>query len=232
MHSDFKPNPNHKKPVSCQPLHSGLGFHPFPDGLPYSAQKGQNLPSPSATRTNSNPSQGRTESSPLLGRPDPALPPIKKLLQDTTTPSPAPQKPIQTPALTLSYSLSRSLAYLLDLFIHSSLMCSVIALTLWFNEIDLRILVDSGMLPVATLFLVAFNWFLVMLQEVVFRTSLGKSVFRLSLPTSRLRILCRAILFVPSAALGVGIILGLFNPRKRCLHDLIVNAQPTWMTIL
>ncbi len=225
MNSDLTPNHHQNSEVSFRPLHSGMGFHPFPDGLPYTTPNKNRAPAPERPM------------------PTQAQPTFRAPVRQFTTPVKSPVKveaePRKIPllkdtgeSLGISYLLKRVVAYSLDFAIHSSLVTAVVALAFWFNEIDPRILVDSGMLLVAGVFLIGFNWFLVMLQETLFQTSLGKSAFRLVLPTSRLKIFLRALLFIPSALLGIGLILGLFNRKRRCLHDFLLDAQPIRVTKL
>jgi hypothetical protein len=242
MNSDVNPNPAQSPGVSFQPLHSGLGFHPFPDGLPYSPTSNSRRAQP---RSNAEAHAPYTIQSTRAHQKQEK----KEALQSAWTPpllrQTPPKKTKKSPnhhsvltqkehpeSLGYSYLITRTLSYVLDLTIHTFLVSTVVALTLWFNDIDIRILTHSGMFPIIAIFFMAFNWLLVMIQELVFRSSLGKSVFHLVIPASRTKIFLRALLFIPSATLGIPLILGLFNRKRRCLHDLPFDTQPTRITKL
>ena len=255
MNSDQTPTRNQKPNVSFEPLHSGLGFHPFSDGLPYSVPNKnrmstsarpspqlskptpQTLQQPLADRMNSRPENPRRQENfrPPMEGPwvPPVLPqgtrPTWKTASNTSAPLP---KKIISESPGASYLIARVFSYGIDCLVHTSLVGGIIWLTLWFNEMDLRILTYSGMLPVIAVFLIAFNWFLVTLQELIFHTSLGKSLFQLVIPASRGKILFRSLIFIPSALSGIGLIFGIFNRKRSCLHDLPFETQPIRVTKL
>ncbi len=86
---------------------------------------------------------------------------------------------------------------------------------------------------VALLFLCVFNWAITTAQEVAFSTSLGKRLFGLALNGSASAIFLRAFFFLPSVGFaGIGLIWALFDRRKRCWHDLVVDLQPTEIAYL
>lgn len=71
------------------------------------------------------------------------------------------------------------------------------------------------------------SWSLVLLQEVLFKTSLGKWIFRLRLGGPRVSIFVRAFFFPLSVlAGGLGLLWSLWDPRGRCWHDLLADLEP------
>ena len=128
------------------------------------------------------------------------------------------------------YLSKRVLAYSIDLGFNSLLLGTVLSVTVWFYEVDTQILLHSSMLAVVALVLFSMNWILVLLQEVVFKTSLGKYFFRLMLTGGRGQILIRGLLFPFSCApLGLGLLWACFDPNKACLHDRLLGSQPLEM---
>lgn len=71
------------------------------------------------------------------------------------------------------------------------------------------------------------SWSLVLLQEILFKTSLGKWIFRLRLGGPRVSIFVRAFFFPLSVlAGGLGLLWSLWDPRGRCWHDLLADLEP------
>lgn len=71
------------------------------------------------------------------------------------------------------------------------------------------------------------SWSIVLLQEVLFKTSLGKWIFRIRLGGPRVSIFVRAFFFPLSAlAGGLGLLWSLWDPRGRCWHDLLADLEP------
>jgi hypothetical protein len=210
MQSDLGPHRNQNTDVSFRPLHSGLGFHPFSDGLPYAPQQKPKSPTPQRAPEVRAAPQAQTQA---RQTPTPPRPPLAGIRPETEQ-------------LGVSYLFVRGAAYTLDLLVHTSLLSGIVGLTFWLNEVDPRILLDTTMIPIFAVALLGLNWFLVAFQEVLFRSSLGKSLFSLVLRGSRTKILLRAILFIPSALIGAGLVLGFFNRKRRCLHDALFNLQP------
>lgn len=244
--------------LEFKPLSDGLGFHPFSNGMPYSAretsarpttpksQSGTGAVSAGAPRFVYTPrvavpvmtpsgdtrmeirSASTSASLPSLALPStfprttsapaPAITP----LPNTAAPTARRFETTQSGVLAL-----RLLAYFVDSCIH--FLFGFFALTaLAWREPVAQDLVSSDFIGIAVVFLLVLNWALVSAQEVVFKTSFGKRLLGLTLQNSQnsnfapspLRILMRAILFVPSVALfGLGLIWGAFDSERRCLHD-------------
>jgi hypothetical protein len=86
---------------------------------------------------------------------------------------------------------------------------------------------NPGIVMISVLFFVLFSWALITAQEIAFGTSVGKRVFGLMINGSTSAIFLRAFFFLPSIGFcGVGLLWSLFDKRKRCWHDVVVNVQP------
>lgn len=245
-----------KTEISFRPLSEGLGFHPFSDGLPYapvskgprvSASIGSNL-QPTAAPMGSGavkagpPQIAYRQPSPM--RQDPAVPqisvPVAKQRLDFGKPATSSlsdgKAQAQKKATARSsfvgapgrfYLSKRFLAYFLD-FALNTILCGI-ALIVFALEQDfgLEALFNTDIVIFVTLFVLVMNWVLITLQEVSFKTSIGKRTVGLKLAGGRVQCLLRAIFFLPSVALlGIGIFQSLFDPKKRCWHDRQTNLQP------
>lgn len=202
--------------VEFKPLTSGLGFHPFSDGLPYAPV------SPGAPRKVTTPSTGVG----ATAAGNPSFITRESILSTAsiqTTPA-----GVTKPTFGFLYLVSRVLAYLLDTGLNLVLAGGCFAAVLWNQKIQTDSLFNSNVLLIAGLFFFAFSWAIITAQEIAFGTSLGKRIFRLTLTGNATTIFLRSFFFLPSIGfIGVGIIWSLFDSKKRCWHDLIVNLQPT-----
>jgi uncharacterized RDD family membrane protein YckC len=80
---------------------------------------------------------------------------------------------------------------------------------------------------ISILFFTLFNWALVTAQEIAFGTTIGKRIFGLMIQGNTSAIFLRAFFFLPSLGFcGIGLLWSLFDRRKRCWHDVVVNVQP------
>jgi len=90
-----------------------------------------------------------------------------------------------------------------------------------------ELLINPGIVLIAGLFLAFFNWAITTAEEVAFGTSIGKRLFGLAIQGSASAIFLRAFFFLPSTCFGgIGILWALFDRRRRCWHDLVVDLQP------
>jgi hypothetical protein len=125
------------------------------------------------------------------------------------------------------YLLKRILAYTIDSGINIGLAAASFSLALWNQNLQPDLLLNSGVILVAGLFFFVFSWAIMTAQEIAFGTTLGKRIFGLTLRGSATAIFLRSFFFLPSMGfLGVGLLWGLLDKKKRCWHDLIVNLQP------
>ncbi len=131
------------------------------------------------------------------------------------------------PANGLGYLAKRSVAYLLDTAFNTGLCAGTFGFALWKQGISPETLIGPSMIFLFVVFLCTFNWAIMTAQEMAFGTTLGKRIFGLALDGSGAAIFLRAFFFLPSAGfLAVGLLWGIFDRRKRCWHDLVVNLQP------
>lgn len=220
--------------IQFKPLTSGLGFHPFSDGLPYAPVS----KAPTARTTVPAPM-------PMTGTGAVAAGPATFVTSPRVTVpvarpaavSPQPVRPAQTlespikalpePKLGFLYLLKRFCAFTLDLSLNVSLLAAGMSFTLWNEQLRPDVLLNPAIVMIAVLFFCVFHWALVTAQEILFRTSVGKRVFGLSLNGSLGAIFTRAFFFLPSIGFcGVGIVWCLFDRKRRCWHDLVANLQP------
>jgi hypothetical protein len=125
------------------------------------------------------------------------------------------------------YITQRALAYVLDLLLSQLFFVgSLFAWQAW-DPNSLADVLAPLTLEAFVLLAFVFHWIFVGTSEVLFLTSFGKKIFGLRIQGSRAAAFLRVFFFIPSLALlGVGVLWGLFDRRKRCLHDHLVDAQP------
>ena len=131
------------------------------------------------------------------------------------------------PRLGFGYVFKRLFAYLLDSAFNLSLCAAALSLALWRQDMSPELLLSPGVILVAALFLGFFNWAITTAEEVAFGTSIGKRLFGLAIHGGASAIFLRAFFFLPSAGFaGIGLLWALFDRRRRCWHDLVVDLQP------
>jgi uncharacterized RDD family membrane protein YckC len=155
----------------------------------------------------------------------------------------APQKTVQTPVtepsatslldghheqrLGIVYLFKRLFAYLLDSAFNLALCAAALSGALWKQDLNPELLFSPSIVLISVLFLSFFNWAITTAQEVAFGTSIGKRVFGLALNGSTSAVFLRAFFFLPSIGFGgLGLLWSLFDRRKRCWHDMVVDLQP------
>jgi hypothetical protein len=127
----------------------------------------------------------------------------------------------------LLYLMKRVIAYGLDFGFSLSLCFGALSSFVWIQDTGLDLLFHPSILILMAFTLISFHWFLVTLQEVLFKSTLGKRVFGLTLKGSRPVIFLRAVFFIPSFTfLGMGLLWSLFDRRGCCWHDRVVGIQP------
>lgn len=159
-------------------------------------------------------------------------------------PSPVAPKPIlpaaaptltTAPALTSASTVTRDrsilvrriAAFSVDTLLNISILSVVFAASLFrFGPRVWDLLSFELGLVVSALFAFA-SWSLVLGQELLFKTSLGKWMFRLKLDGPRASIFVRAFFFPLSLlAGGLGLAWALWDARGRCWHDLLADLEP------
>lgn len=225
---------NPERPIEFQAINSGLGFHPFSDGLPYApVSKAQPRPTPHPfTRTRELPQKALSEGAGAVsaGRPEFVLP--KKVSVPVApkidTKKAAPIAPVFSEVrYGFFYSFKRLMAYSLDSILNISLLVTGLSFGLLNQDLSPDMLLSPGVILASLFFIGLFNWAIMSAQEVAFGTSIGKRVFGLALQGKTSTIFLRALLFLPSMAFcGAGLLWAIFDSRRRCWHDLVVDLQP------
>jgi len=207
--------------IKFKPLHEGIGFHPFSEGLPYAPQtKVDSKPvRPNAStasrdlpRTPANPVGATSAGIPSFSIP--SMPKTTRQLREQKN-NPVISGPIATknnkpiiPGKTFEAEQdadlrSRFFAYLLDTVIHLSFWIAVtLVATLGMKfEIDGNLITQnwSGFL----MFFIFSQWFFIAMQETLFENSLGKGFFGLEFKRNRKSFLTSS-LFIRSIVFMIG----------------------------
>ncbi|MCM2322776.1 MAG: RDD family protein [Oligoflexia bacterium] len=228
-----------------RPVTSGLGFHPFSDGMPY-APVSQNATARTTQkhglpfRPLSNMGSGAVAAgTPTfvtgpVGFPSRPVPRVSVPVA-TAAQNPAAARATEPVATTIAqptfgfvYLLKRCLAYGIDSGINLGLGIAALSAALMEQSLKPELLLNPGIILVSALFFGFFNWAIITAQEVAFGTSIGKRLFRLAVSGPASAVLLRAFFFLPSAGcFGAGLLWSVLDRRKRCWHDLIVDLQPS-----
>lgn len=126
------------------------------------------------------------------------------------------------------YLFKRVFAYSIDTLLNLSLCIGAFLIALWKLDINPMQALSPMILLGGVLFLALFNWALITAQEIAFGATVGKRLFGLSLQGGgAATVFIRAFFFFISVGFGgLGLIWALFDRRRRCWHDLIVDLQP------
>jgi hypothetical protein len=151
---------------------------------------------------------------------------VQPAKQQQPAAQPAPLAGLET-GYGIGYLFKRAFAYTLDTAFNLALCLAALSAALWKQDLSPELLITPGIVLVACLFLGVFSWAITTAQEVAFGTTIGKRVFGLALQGSTSAIFLRAFFFLPSLCFGgIGLVWSLFDRRKRCWHDLVVDLQP------
>jgi hypothetical protein len=212
----------HDEKITFKPLHDGLGFHPFSEGLPYAPQ----------TKTESKPASKHRSASAMVqtelnrgtaatsaGIPSfaiPSMPKTTRQLQQQKNPvasvQPTAQPIQQTKPAQMAPIRTRFFAYLLDTVIHVGfwVTISLMATLVLHLEIDGNLMIQNwkGFLG----FFLFSQWFFIGMQESLFENSMGKTFFGLEFRQNRKSFLTsslflRSIVFMLGSILLVGFFL-------------------------
>lgn len=233
--------------LSFKPLTDGLGFHPFSDGLPY-APVSQNLTRGTGAVAAGRPTFVRPRETPMppsVPRPTPAQPaaslpsaqiprvqvPVAEAALKRVQPAPKPSAPIAAaqPVVRFGfgYLLRRVTGFFLDSALNVGVCGGALMLALDGQDIKPDVLFDPGVVLLSILFFIAFNWAVITAQEIAFGSSVGKRLVRLRLQGTVSALFLRSFFFLLSAGFfGFGLLWAIFDRRRRCWHDLIVDLQP------
>lgn len=233
--------------LDFKPITDGLGFHPFSDGLPYSPSSKDlrvgraiaPMPAvPSTLKETSRVSGAVAAGLPSFARtlPKPIAPATPKAAPKAAVrvakSAPVPVQPVRPEAIaspaeaSLFVLFKRALAYVLDSAFNITLCSTALTLSLMDQGIGFNALYDWQTWFSGAMFLLFFNWSLIVGQEIAFRSTLFKRMFGLRLEGPVLAIFVRAILFVPSALFcGIGLVWAFGDSRRRCWHDLATGVH-------
>jgi uncharacterized RDD family membrane protein YckC len=125
------------------------------------------------------------------------------------------------------YLMKRVLAYTLDSALNISLLATGLSFALLNEDMNPDMLMNPGIILISILFFTLFNWALITAQEIAFGTTVGKRIFGLMIQGSTSALFLRAFFFLPSLGFcAIGLLWSLFDKRRRCWHDVVVNVQP------
>ncbi len=234
-----------KQKIQFKPLHEGMGFHPFSDGLPYAPESKTKSTHAGTGAVSAGRPQFATQSfntSKPMGTArqmqQQAQPVAQSMGQPLVQPYVQPQKQTQMqraktttntrPATVTSHAPSddiirrRAFAYLMDTVIHAGfwLATNLAALYFFKFQIDSEILKDN-FVHFGVFFLLS-QWMFVSLQEVLFENSLGKLFFNLEFKRNHGSLMLRSILFMGGLLFfGMGLY---FRPQDR-LGELQIKSS-------
>jgi len=202
-------------------LNEGLGFQKQAGTMPYAPTNPKKI---TKRMTGTGATQAGT---PLFVNPPPRVSrPVQSRIPETA-PVPTPMIENKKEALpTYSLVFKRITSVLIDLTVSSVVTVGTFSISAHFLSIPMSLFLNPGVqLLVGGSFLL-FHWSLVLLEELIFQTSLGKWALGLYLSGSRIGILFRGIFFLASAfLLGIGLIWSLFDKKKRCIHDILSDVE-------
>jgi hypothetical protein len=229
-----------KEQINFKPINEGLGFKPFADGMPY-APAGKTLPK--EIRPHAAPATQAARILPhapehlrpgtgavAAGMPRYAIP-AQAPIHTTSTLQPK-ASPMRAPVVAeahfgFTYVIKRVFAFLGDSILHMGAVWLALSAALQNQGISQSVLEDPTQLIFVFGFLMLFNWAIMTALEVAFGTTVFKRVFGLALQGTASAIFLRAFFFVPGVAFfGAGLLWCLFNPRRRCWHDTVVDLAP------
>lgn len=222
------------KKIRFTPIHEGMGFHPFSDGLPYApASKASvnNKPTNIKTTQNFKPNSRSvstigSSSATAAARPQFVTKTYSQPLHSQLNLNPSASlntsKKAQIPTqvikmndsrLTLQVLRKRSFAYLLDMIVHAGfwLLTNLAALFIFNFQIEPEIFAEH--IPQFIGFFILSQWLFISLQEMLFETTLGKAFFNLEFKRNHGSLLFRSMVFMVGVlCFGLGFY---FRPQDR-----------------
>lgn len=230
-----------KEKIKFKPLHEGMGFHPFSDGLPYApesknksatgtgataagrpqfANASTTIPTAQTAKATARQIQERQQALPRSQAPiihSPLHDPLKLRMRAPERklgPSPA-AKVVPAPVMTADASIIRRrvFAYLMDTVIHAGfwLATNLTALFLFKFQLDSDILKDN--FGQFFVFFLVSQWMFIALQEILFENSIGKVFFNLEFKRNHRSLFLRSFVFmVGLLTFGMGLY---FRPQDR-----------------
>ncbi len=197
-----------KNKIQFKPLHEGMGFHPFSDGLPY-APESKAKAAPATTGAAAAGTGGTGTGAVAAGRPrfQTSTAPLPRSGMKTArqlqqqeqprivTPTPAAAK-TKEPVSVEAPVRTRFFAYLLDTVLHAGFWIGTNLAALFFFDFQLdgELVRENAGQFIA--FFVVSQWIFVALQEVLFENSLGKSFFGLEFQRNHRSLFLRSAVFL------------------------------------
>ena len=211
--------------IQFKPLHEGMGFHPFSDGLPYAPESKAKASTPStgtgavsagrprfSTQTLAPTRTGMKTARQLQAMPQTQPPPtqIKPSRESSnlrTQKAPLTAPPIQSSTESDTPPVrERFFAYLLDTVIHASFWIGTNLAALFFFDFRLDGEIVQENLGQFLAFFLISQWIFIALQEVLFENSLGKSFFNLEFKRHHPSLFLRSTVFMLGLlAAGLGL---------------------------
>jgi len=201
---------NSDQTLQFRAIHKGMGFHNFEEGPPRPGSSIERVP----TRYSAD-------------LPVSTSPPV---------PVPAPFKNISrtepsgdwiegTP--TFAGMFRRASSWFLDQTILTLTSVSIFSLAMIALNLRLDHILSADFWIWMRAFMFLMNWALITAQEVAFGTSIGKRALGYQLQGPPLKILFRALVFIPGLLLGgLGILMALVHPHRLCFHDWLSGLTP------
>lgn len=203
--------------IKFKPLHDGVGFHPFSEGLPYAPQsttpKAEVKPRaaiPSEYPKEPKKDYTRGAGAMSAGTPTFAMPKTTRQMQQQNQ-KPLVSIPISKPspkAVAIQEQAllrKRFFAYLLDTVVHIGFWVSVNLLATFGFHIEIDGTLIEKNLFGFVMFFVFSQWLFIAMQEVLFETSVGKFFFGLEFKRNRNSFFSSA-LFLRSLVFMVGML--------------------------
>lgn len=200
-----------KERIHFKPLHDGMGFHPFSDGLPYAPETKKKAWDSGAGAVSA-------------GRPGFAQP-IRTARQihgqvSTSRPIPLPEKkPEVAVQPQIGILRRRAFAYLLDCILHAGfwLTTNLTALFLFRFQLDQTLILQN--LGSFLMFFIFSQWLFITLQEVLFETTAGKLFFQLEFESGHRSLLLRSLVFL----FGILFLFGAFRQPQDRLGRIVLK---------
>ncbi len=211
--------------LEFRPLTSGLGFHPFSNGLPYAPV----TKAPVAQKKIRSGTGATVAGPPVFTKNLPKISVPVAQLPSSSQPAQEFESSLVLPtSFGFGYLFARILAYVIDSSINLVVCGIALGVVLRKQNISPELLLSPGIAAMLAVFLFVFNWALIAAQEIAFGTSVGKRMLGLGLKGSTSAVFLRSFFFLFSTGFfGLGLIGALFSPAKRCWHDSALNLQPT-----
>lgn len=232
-----------KERIQFKPLHDGMGFHPFSDGLPYAPESkaktkpvtssgagavaagrpqfSTHIPSTSTKATARQLQEQRLQEQRLtqsLVAPEIITTHLRsgKIPPAPQVRNPQPEPTVKGPVLEQQNTgilRRRAFAYLMDTVIHAGFWLSTNLAALFFFNFQLDAVIVEEHFSQFLMFFLVSQWLFIALQEMLFETTIGKAFFNLEFKRNHRSLFLRSIVFMLGFLAGG---LGLFyRPQDR-----------------